>query len=341
MIGIYKIENTENGMVYIGKSDDIMRRWEQHIKSLENNSHANARLQKDWNNYKINCFNFSILRTCDKSELLEYERFYINKYFNLTEIYNSQIKTLDNKVFKTINSNIKVPKKYDDCIYKSNNLIMSSYDLTLNEHRIISLCCKKILDLYNENINNFDTEDKLINYIKNNQIEISAQEFKREFNLKGNSMYDLLYKTTIELANKEIIYDTHIEKWLSQVDYIESKSIILLKVNPNIINSLMMTNNIPLSTKLLKIKKSSKNSFRLYEILKSKLQQKKLTLSIEQFKTMLNIDDKYEKISEVIRNILKPSIKLINDESDLCVSYKTVRKGKFIKQIEFTIGKNK
>ena len=56
---------------------------------------------------------------------------------------------------------------------------------------------------------------------------------------------------------------------------------------------------------------------------------------------MLNIDDKYEKISEVIRNILKPSIKLINDESDLRVSYKTVRKVKFIKQIEFTIGKNK
>ena len=80
MIGIYKIENTENGMVYIGKSDDIMRRWEQHIKSLENNNHANARLQKDWNNYKINCFNFSILRTCDKSELSEYEQFYINKF---------------------------------------------------------------------------------------------------------------------------------------------------------------------------------------------------------------------------------------------------------------------
>lgn len=31
MVGIYKIENKQNGKIYIGQSADIKKRWESHI----------------------------------------------------------------------------------------------------------------------------------------------------------------------------------------------------------------------------------------------------------------------------------------------------------------------
>ena len=39
--GIYMIRNKVNGKMYIGKSIDINRRWADHIKSLQSNSHYN------------------------------------------------------------------------------------------------------------------------------------------------------------------------------------------------------------------------------------------------------------------------------------------------------------
>ena len=195
MIGIYKIENTENGMVYIGKSDDIMRRWEQHIKSLENNSHANARLQKDWNNYKINCFNFSILRTCDKSELSEYEQFYINKYFNIASIYNSQIKTLDNKKVNSeikINNNIQTLKEMN-YVYIPKNIDLETYNVPSVINKILIYMFKCI---YKKNIN------------KNDEIILSMSYFSKR--TKSSIIYrDIknIVKPIIKINNINIIKD--------------------------------------------------------------------------------------------------------------------------------------
>lgn len=65
MQGIYKITNTENGQVYIGRSTDIENRWKQHQeavefkisqhhkmikKGLNNNEHSNYRCRFDWQN---------------------------------------------------------------------------------------------------------------------------------------------------------------------------------------------------------------------------------------------------------------------------------------------------
>ena len=80
MIGIYKIQNKVTDKVYIGKSVNIEIRWIQHRCHLNNNVQANDYLQKAWNKYGENGFNFSVLCECEESALDEKEIYYINLY---------------------------------------------------------------------------------------------------------------------------------------------------------------------------------------------------------------------------------------------------------------------
>ena len=71
--GIYKIENIENGKVYIGKSKNIFRRWIEHQHELQAGKHHSTLLQEDWNKYGATKFTFQMIKECDKSELDKYE----------------------------------------------------------------------------------------------------------------------------------------------------------------------------------------------------------------------------------------------------------------------------
>ena len=92
MIGIYKIENKVNGKIYVGQSIDINARWKNHITLLNKGNHHNDYLQKSWNKYGENNFEFSIIEECDLSDLncreiywIDYYNSYIRDYgYNLT-----------------------------------------------------------------------------------------------------------------------------------------------------------------------------------------------------------------------------------------------------------------
>lgn len=80
MIGIYKIENTVNGKVYIGQSIHIELRWAEHKSELRGGYHENSHLQLAWNKYGEVSFKFSVLEFCDKSDLNDREIYWINYY---------------------------------------------------------------------------------------------------------------------------------------------------------------------------------------------------------------------------------------------------------------------
>lgn len=77
--GIYKITNKINGKCYIGQSNNIHRRWKQ---ELAPNAKLNPHLARAFEKYGIDNFEFEIIEECEREDLNERERFYI-------EIYNS------------------------------------------------------------------------------------------------------------------------------------------------------------------------------------------------------------------------------------------------------------
>jgi len=58
--GIYKIINKVNGKYYIGSSNDIKGRWSEHKNDLKANRHDNDYLQKSWNKYGEENFEFEV-----------------------------------------------------------------------------------------------------------------------------------------------------------------------------------------------------------------------------------------------------------------------------------------
>jgi len=80
MIGIYCIRNKINGKRYIGRSLKILHRWKMHRKELNSNTHKNNYLQKAWNKYGEENFEFEILELCEEDRLDELEIHYIKKF---------------------------------------------------------------------------------------------------------------------------------------------------------------------------------------------------------------------------------------------------------------------
>jgi len=77
--GIYKIINKINNNYYIGSSNNICgRRWNDHRFDLERNQHFNDHLQKAWNKYGKNNFEWVIVENVSQEKLLLTEQKYLN-----------------------------------------------------------------------------------------------------------------------------------------------------------------------------------------------------------------------------------------------------------------------
>ena len=90
MYYIYKIENLINHKIYIGLTNNIVRRRTRHFTDLKNNRHDNHFLQKEYNIYGYDNFSFSIEFEGDitEQEIGEKEKEYIKKYDSYKNGYN-------------------------------------------------------------------------------------------------------------------------------------------------------------------------------------------------------------------------------------------------------------
>jgi group I intron endonuclease len=86
--GIYAIKNLITRKIYIGQSNNITRRINDHKKELKNGIHNNTHIQRSWNKYGCDNFTFNIIEECLENELNEKEIYYIKEYRLMYELYN-------------------------------------------------------------------------------------------------------------------------------------------------------------------------------------------------------------------------------------------------------------
>lgn len=153
LCGIYCIRNSVNNKLYIGLSRDIRRRWNEHRSDLRNNNHNNVYLQREWNIYKENSFEFNIIELCDPSEICEREKYYISEYHTLSH-ENGYNFTSGGECITTTNKNVihllsgKIYNSVRDAA-KDNNVA----DITM-----IDWCRKYYKFMYLDEYNSMDAE---------------------------------------------------------------------------------------------------------------------------------------------------------------------------------------
>lgn len=93
MIGVYKIEL--NVKCYVGSSQNIKKRWQNHLSKLRKNIHSNLHLQNAFNKYGEELLEFSILEIVEIPEdVIVLEQKYIDELqpeYNIRKIAKSNL----------------------------------------------------------------------------------------------------------------------------------------------------------------------------------------------------------------------------------------------------------
>lgn len=79
--GVYQILCVPTGKIYIGSAVDLWDRWRVHRNDLTGRygrSHHSIYLQRAWDKYGADAFEFSILEFCERSCLIEREQYYLD-----------------------------------------------------------------------------------------------------------------------------------------------------------------------------------------------------------------------------------------------------------------------
>lgn len=87
-MGIYGIRNTKTKQIYIGSTTlGFVKRWNVHVYQLFNNKHGNIKLQRSWNKYGGENFEFYIIELVSvKENCIKREQHYLdttNPYYNI------------------------------------------------------------------------------------------------------------------------------------------------------------------------------------------------------------------------------------------------------------------
>ena len=78
--GVYRIVLLLDDRCYIGSSIQIQKRWSQHQRSLRKGTHHSPYLQRVWDKYGEDSFQFEIIEECDPEILIEHEQAWMDFY---------------------------------------------------------------------------------------------------------------------------------------------------------------------------------------------------------------------------------------------------------------------
>lgn len=205
MVGyIYQIINNENQKVYVGKTINFQNRKTSHIRDLENNTHCNKKLQKDWNKYGSNAFSFT------------YKKYNIENIEELNQLEIDTIKEKDsylkgyNLTLGGDGGNTRGKLSFEDycliyigCQWQGYTEKIGNY-LNIDSSTVSTILRGKSYLWYKEEADQMLPEDQL--YYKN--------KFREIFNIDNNKQEEI--RVSYKLSEDEYFYCLCISKIYSR-----------------------------------------------------------------------------------------------------------------------------
>ena len=211
-------------------------------------------------------------------------------------------------------------------ITKRNDLVQSSYALSVSETRVILLCLSKI-----------DSSKPLP---LDQEFTITANDFHGELGLDAANAYRDLRAAVDKLWKREILIDPSdpgsMVRWISKKAYFTSKGSVNIAFSAQLMPYITELRSRFTSYKLRDVAKF-KNSYsiRVYELLVQFKNNHERRISVLDFRDMLDLGEKYSTIKDLKKRIVMPALDDINEHSNVKAELSQEKQGKEITHLIF------
>ena len=222
-------------------------------------------------------------------------------------------------------------------VVKDNALINASYNLELTEQRLIMLAI-------------INARESGQGITADSKLEIHASDYANLFNVSIDASYKALREAVNNLFNRQFSYTAEYKRtgktgvvrsrWVSRIFYVDDLALLEITFAPDV---------VPLVTRLEEHFTSyqakqvahltSKYATRLYELLIAWREVGKVPqIEISTFRNRLGLlENEYTAMSDFKKRVLEPSIKQINEHTDITVTYEQQKKGRLISGFSFKL----
>lgn len=221
--------------------------------------------------------------------------------------------------------------KKTDLVLKSNQLVEASYRMDLMEQRLVLAA---IVEAREQDI-----------LLKEQPVKIEAKRFAALFGIDEADAYRLMKDAKNRLYDRSLnIIDADGSigsiRWVEGVFYKDGDGFVKLKFSSYVTPYLARLETEYTEYRLGQIGKlTSAHAVRIYELCAQykKSHQGGREISISDLKQMLCMTDEYPKIEDFKKRVITPSIKQINEHTDLQVTVENVKTGRTVTGLFFSV----
>lgn len=209
-------------------------------------------------------------------------------------------------------------------VTKSNALIDASYKLNVQAQKLVLACLAKV-----------DPRDEIPK-----EMSLSATEFGELMGIENNARRDL-YRAADALFKSSVILKDDKEEvelyWIQKkAKKLKGEGLVTLTWSDEVLKYISQIKSRFTSYKLRNIANlQSSHSIRLYELLMKFNATGERVIYLDDFKSALGISDKYKEFKVLKRDVIAPSVKELNQRSDLAIKFETIKKGRSVAALSF------
>ena len=218
-------------------------------------------------------------------------------------------------------------------VVKDNALMNASYNLEVTEQRLILLAI----------INARQTGAGITS---DSKLEIHASDYSKQFNVTKEGAYKALKSAVNNLFERQFSFQEETKKgigtvrsrWVSRIKYIDDSAILEITFAPDVVPLITRLEQHFTSYQIIQVTQlTGKYAIRLYELLIAWRGVGKVPpIELSDFRKKLGVeDDEYKAMNHFKSRVLEPSIKQINEHTDITVSYEQQKKGRTITGFSF------
>jgi plasmid replication initiation protein len=221
--------------------------------------------------------------------------------------------------------------------YKANALTDASYKLSLQEQRFLLVCISRL----DSRVGASPPETQ-------KTMTVTSAEFYEAFPDIGRQNAETNLKEAVDrLWDRSVIIRTEGKReefrWVQyRAQYLTGEARVEITFSDAIMPYLTQLQGQ--FTKVIVKNMSSLSSvysIRIYELLQRFRSTGDRTISLDDFRSMLGLEGKYQTFKSLNQLLLKPAIAELNEKSDLAVTVETVKKGRTVVALRFRFKEDK